>query len=187
MKRKVLLIAMVIAACSFAGAGSLAYFTANEQTENVITAGNVKILLCRETKDGKPYPGGPMKGIMPGQVAEQTAYVKNTGLNTAWIRVRPVTSAVLADGREIGNEEIGEQIRLVLNEDDWVEQDGWYYCLEPVEAGSQTADFFTAVVFAQGMGNEYKKCTVLIQIDAQGVQWANNGSNIWEAAGWPEE
>ena len=187
MKRKVLLIAMAIVACSFAGAGSLAYFTANEQTENVITAGNVKIELCRETKDGKPLLQGGMKGIMPGQVVDQIAYVKNTGQNTAWIRVRPVTSAVLANGKEMGNEEMGEQIQLVLNQEDWSEQDGWYYYQEPVEAGGQTAAFFTAGAFDQRMGNEYKKCTVFLQVDAQAVQWANNGSNIWDAAGWPAE
>lgn len=187
MKRKILLIAMVVAACSFAGAGSLAYFTAGERTENVITAGNVRIELCRETKDGKPFPQGGIKGIMPGQVVDQIAYVKNTGQNTAWIRVRPVKSAALANGQEVGNEEIGEQIHLAFNEGDWLQKDSWYYYQEPVEAGGQTADLFTAVAFDRSMGNEYKKCTVYIQVDAQAVQWANNGADIWEAAGWPEE
>lgn len=187
MKKRILLFALVITACSFAGIGSLAYFTANERTENVITAGNVNIELCKETPDGKPFPDEQLTGIMPGQVIDKIVYVKNTGQNIAWIRVKPVKTCRLADGTEADPEEIETNIRLNLNQQEWTEQDGWYYYNEPVEPGTQTAALFTAITFDSSLDNRYKKSSVRVNVDAQAVQTANNGTTVLEAAGWPAE
>lgn len=187
MKKRILLLALVITACSFAGIGSLAYFTANERTENVITAGNVDIELCKETPDGKPFPDERLTGIMPGQVIDKIVYVKNTGQNTAWIRVKPVKICTLADGTSADPEEVETKIRLNLNEEDWTERDGWYYYNEPVEAGGQTARLFTAITFDSSLDNRYKKSSVRVNVDAQAVQVDNNGTAVLDAAGWPAE
>lgn len=187
MKKRIALMALVIAAFSFAGYGTLAYFTASEKAENVITAGNVKIDLCEETADGDPFPEDGMTGIMPGETVDKVVYVKNVGENTAWIRVKPEKELTFADGTKAESGSFEQYIDLNLNQDDWTEKDGWYYYRQPVDAGTQTGKLFTQVTFSEKMGNTYKNSTVHIEVNAQAVQTANNGSSVLEAAGWPAE
>lgn len=187
MKKKILLLALTLCACSFAGYGTLAYFTAREKAENVITAGNVTIDLCEETADGEPFPEEGMSGIMPGETIEKIVYVKNTGDNTAWIRVKPVKSLVYEDGNQAEEGSFEQYIELNINQIDWTEKDGWYYYNQPVEAGKQTENLFTSVSFSREMGNPYKSSTVHVTVDAQAVQTDHNGTSVMEAAGWPAE
>lgn len=187
MKKKIAVLALVLAAFSFAGYGTLAYFTASGKAENVITAGNVKIELCEETADGEPFPEDGMAGIMPGETVDKIVYVKNTGANTAWIRVKPVKELTFSDGTKAEAGSFEQYIDLNFNQKDWTEKDGWYYYQNPVDAGAKTEKLFTEVAFSTRMGNIYKNSTVHITVDAQAVQTANNGSSVLEAAGWPAE
>ncbi|MDO5411525.1 MAG: SipW-dependent-type signal peptide-containing protein [Lachnospiraceae bacterium] len=187
MKKRILLLALVVSACTFAGYGTLAYFTASEKTENIITAGNVKIDLCEETADGKPFPEKGVKNVMPGQIVDKIVYVKNVGDNTAWVRVKPKKDWKLADGTKVSADNADEYMELDFDYDAWTEKDGWFYYKEPVAPGTQTKDLFTTVTFSTTMGNEYKKSTAHIYVDAQAVQVDNNGAAVLDAAGWPAE
>jgi len=47
--------------------------------------------------------------------------------------------------------------------------------------------FWEVVFSGVNMTNEYQNCTIEIDVDAQAVQTANNGSSVLEAAGWSAE
>ena len=44
---------------------------------------------------------------------------------------------------------------------------------------------FTKVTFNAAMGNEYQNATATVDVAAQAVQTANNGSTVTDAQGWP--
>ena len=68
----------------------------------------------------------------------------------------------------------------------WTEgEDGYWYYNKALESGETTAPLFDTVEFALKMGNEYQESTCVIDVTAQAVQTANNGSSALEAAGWP--
>ena len=77
-------------------------------------------------------------------------------------------------------------VELNLNQNDWkLGQDGYYYYNQALKPGEVTKPIFTAVTFNANMGNEYQKATASVDVSAQAVQTANNGSTVLEAAGWP--
>ena len=74
-----------------------------------------------------------------------------------------------------------------MNTEDWTElEDGFYYYNDVLKAGDTTSPLFTSVIFDKSMGNLYQNCTVNIDVQAQATQVANNGTNVFEAKGWPE-
>ena len=89
MKKKILvcsLIAICIAAAAF---GTTAYFTHEDTATNVITAGDVKIKL-QEWSLSPDDNLIPFKGeidVLPGTDVSKIAEVKNTGGQSAWIRI----------------------------------------------------------------------------------------------------
>lgn len=186
MKKKILLVAAMIACFAIAASGTLAYFTTEDTAHNVITSGGVNIELVEKTKgeDGTEvdFPPEGVTGVMPGASVSKIVSVKNTGENEAWIRVQVEAKITSADGKELPvdvmNFEIGENWHMDF--------DRCFYYEKPVAAGESTDILFDTVTFAPEMGNEYQGCTANIEIKAQAVQTANNGSTVMEAAGWPE-
>lgn len=195
MKKKILLLSMVTLCVAIIASGTLAYFTSEDEAHSVITtnAVNIQIEEWQETAEGLvPYPKDNPIAIMPGATVSKITTVKNVEAE-AYIRAKFEILITGTDGgiMEINPETLSEIITLTMNEDSWVRKDGdseWWYYNAPVEEDASTEAFFTEVVFdGTNMTNEYQNCTVEIAVKAQGVQTANNGSNVMEAAGWPVE
>ena len=88
---------------------------------------------------------------------------------------------------DIDAEEMEKIIHLIMNTQDWTEKDGWWYYGAAVNTNEATLPLMTAVEFdGPNMTNEYQNCTVLIDVTAQAVQTANNGTSAIDALGWPE-
>ena len=73
-----------------------------------------------------------------------------------------------------------------LNTEDWtLGEDGYLYYNEALKPDEVTAPIFTTVTFSKKMGNEYRDVKVNVDVAAEAVQTANNGTSAMDAQGWP--
>ena len=189
-KKKKLVLAIALAVCLLAAVGgTLAWFSAQYRTTNVITTGAVNIhILETKAESGKEVPYvDPVRGVMPGTRVSKIVRVVNED-SAAWVRVRTeirITDAdgealptTLADGTAAVSYAIG---------DGWLSgDDGYAYYSTPVDAQSDTTPLFEEVAFSEKMGNEYQGCTVTLVLYADAVQAKNNGTDALSVQGWPE-
>lgn len=184
MKRKFIVGAVIAVCLSLLGYGTLAYFTAEGTAHNVITTGGVEIALNEWADEDKTVPFEDVSGIMPGAELTKIVEVTNTGASPAWVRIK-VEKAI-----ELANEIAGfapntALVELNIDTANWAEKDGYYYYKEALLPTKTTAPLFTAVTFKIEMGNEYQGATATVDVLAQAVQVANNGTSALDAAGWP--
>lgn len=191
MRKKILLAAAVAICLAVGTSGTLAYFTSENTAHNVITSGGVNIEVVEKTQDKSgalvDFPKEGMKGVMPGTDVSKIVSVKNTGESEAWIRVQVESKIKAADGADLPLtiEKVGSVMTYTVGGGWSLGEDGYYYYTKPVAAGETTDILFDTVTFAPQMGNEYQNCTANIEISAQAVQTANNGTTVLEAKGWP--
>ena len=184
MKKRMLTAALALCCLAVLATGTLAYFTAEETAQNVITMGSLKMELVELNEEGKPWTN--VENIVPGMEVTKEAFVKNTGTVYFYTRVKITKTFVPAQGEE--KPELNTKlVRLDINEKYWEPgNDGFYYYKKPVAPGEETKPLFTTVTFSTKMGNEYQNVKVIIDLDAQAVQSRNNGDSATKATGWPE-
>lgn len=184
MKKRMLTAALALCCLAVLATGTLAYFTAEETAQNVITMGSLKMELVE--LDEKDEPWEDVENIVPGMEVTKKAYVENNGSVDFYTRVKITKSFEPAQGVELP-ELNTKLVRLDINEKYWEPgNDGFYYYKEPVKPDEETEPLFTTVTFSTEMGNEYQNVKVKIDLDAQAVQSRNNGERALEATGWPE-
>lgn len=193
MKKKAFVAAIAIICIAVATSETLAFFTAEETTGNVITSGGIDIEVVEKTIGENEvlmdFPEEGIKNVLPGTVVSKIVQVKNTGVSDAWIRVK--VNSVMTD--ENGNNimvtsEVQQPAITFQVLKGWIKgEDGYYYFSSPVTYEALTEALFEEVKFEETMGNEYQNTTAHIIISAEAVQTANNGSNVLEAIGWPVE
>lgn len=171
MRRKIMLLSLVILCVSAAAAGSFAYFTEEGKTENVITAGNIRIALDSD--------GGGV-AVVPGTSQPVTARIRNVGDYPAFVRLGMKTT--------LTPEEPGENpVSLTADGSHWEWKDGYYYYKEILNPGDATEPLKASVHFSSTMGNCYENGNARVKLLAYAVQTDNNGKDPMTAAGWPEE
>ena len=201
MKRvkKIFAAAIVVACLSLAGAGSLAYFTAEETAHNVITSGNVDIELqeLRQNEDGTFEQFRDIVGVMPGVSVSKIVQVKNTGFGDAYVRIAVESSIELADGSLASAEDLEKYLRLDFNADAWTCVDGWWYYAADDSFGHPgilsprlvTEPLFENLTFDASMPNEYMGSVATVTVTVQAVQSAHNPDDPTlgplAAKGWP--
>lgn len=188
MKQKILECALIIGVLSILSLGTMAYFTSEDTATNVVTAGNVKISLNEKalSEDGQtlvPFKNGQID-ILPGSEVSKIVSVRNTGNQSAFIRIKLTENIILSENN-IGEPDIS-LLTCDINLKDWTEKDGWYYYNTPLPAGKETSPIITKVKFADCMSNLYQNSKAEIKIDAEATQTANNADSALEAVGWPE-
>lgn len=186
-KQRILTLSVAAIIAALSAYGSIAYFTAQDNAQNVITAGNVKIELRQKTvsPDGETIvPPGDQLGVMPGGEVSKIVEVKNTGSKEAWVRVSVDKAIELAYGAE-GDEDLS-LVTFDLNTEYWTEKDGFYYYTKPLPSGQITEPLFTTVSFDKMMGNQYQNSKAILTLNAYATQSVHNGGTVFEAAGWPE-
>ena len=184
MKKRMLTAALALCCLAVLATGTLAYFTAEETAQNVITMGSLKMELVELDEKGEPWED--VENIVPGMEVTKEAFVKNTGTVDFYTRVKITKTFVPAQGEE--KPELNTKlVRLDINEKYWEPgNDGFYYYKKPVAPGEETKPLFTTVTFSTEMGNEYQNVKVKMDLDAQAVQSRNNGDSATKATGWPE-
>lgn len=204
MKRKITFIAVIILCLSLITAGTMAYFSADITTHNIITSGNVDIQLLEWADEDKTeaFPKEGISGVMPDTTVTKIAEVQNTGEAEAWVRVHVEKTFTLAKGV---NAEINPDLMTVHFDDTtWAEEDGtthpywqkqgeYYYYTKPLAPGETTAvPLFHSVSFDKTMGNDYQNAKAQVTVTVHAVQTANNPKTVtpgtlavFAAAGWP--
>lgn len=183
MKRKLLILSALAVCLATLAAETLAFFTAEGKAHNVITTGGVKIELLEWADTGRTKPFKDKTGAMPGAEIVKIVEIKNTGASDAWVRVKVDKNIVL---KVEGVTPDTSLVELTRNSADWTEKDGYLYYNAALKPGEVTAPIFTAVTFKADMGNEYQNATATVDVFAQAVQTANNGTTVMDAQGWPK-
>ena len=190
MKKKIFYIAAIVICLAILSGGTLAYYNASDTARNVITSGKVELVLLEQQRVGDqvtPYPAQPVS-VMPGKTVSKIVSVRNDA-QPAWIRVSYTVTVYDADGnkKEIPAEEQDAAIIIEPDSTNWFYRDGWWYYSAALATGETTRPLFDEVRFsATNMDNQYQRCSIVIDVTAQGVQRANNGETALEALGWPE-
>lgn len=186
MKRKLLLLSVMVICIAIAAAGTLAFFNGDATAHNVITTGKVGITVNEYSKydpDERVKYENNQTGIMPGTTVNKIVVVSGEdGTADAWVRVKFVTKVTSADGTELN----ANKIQLTTGTE-WKYQDGWFYYNAPVKANQEAAPALRSVQFDATMGNAYQGATATVDVLAQAVQCANNGTSAQTASGWPAD
>ena len=188
MKRKLLIVSVVAICIAILAAGSLAYFTAEGTAHNVITTGGVEIELKEWADAEREKPFENMTGVMPGTKVTKIVEVKNTGASDAWVRVKVAKNIELGQKIEIPGLDNPQEELVVLdiNTQDWeLDTDGFYRYKSVLKPGETTTPILRSVEFKPAMGNEYQNAQISVEVSAQAVQTANNGTTVMAAQGWP--
>lgn len=190
MKKKILYLAAVLVGLSLISGGTLAYFTAEDTSRNVITTGGVAAsVVQQQLVDGvlQPFSNQPIP-VMPNTTVSNVVSVQSTK-QPAWVRLKYEITVYDATGTEkpLTAEEVARIVTVTPDSTAWAQVDGWWYCSEAIGFGESTEALFEEISFSgPNMGNDYQGCTVALEFTAQAVQQANNGTTVLEAAGWPE-
>ena len=191
MKRRAFTIALIVVAVALAAGGTLAYFTAEGTAKNIITTGKLAMKLYDTTVENGAevdFPANGISGILPGDTKDKNVYVQNTGACDIYVRVKLTPSAVLANGSTGTATELLSYLEMELDTTNWTKgTDGWYYYNNAVAPGTFTTRLLDSVTFDEDMGNPYMEATVVIDVEAEAVQSANNGTSVTDATGWPSE
>lgn len=187
MKKKILFLTAVLVCLSIAMTGTLAYFTADDVAHNVITTGKVNIALQEWANEDQTVPFKNLEGVMPGNEITKIAIVENTGTAPAWIRVK----IDIAVTKQITDKEVlrlsSDKVTVNIDTENWkLGTDGYYYYQKALDKGAKTEPIFTSVLFDKSMNNDYQGSTASVDVFAEAVQTANNGANVNEASGWPQ-
>lgn len=203
MKKKVTLIATGTAlAALVAVGGTLAWFSSTQTATNVVTTGNVKILL-EETKDGELTDvngsGVTFDKVVPGAEILKDPTITNVGANNAYVRAKiEITGDNLtAEQRQKiealfaqeNNPDFDRKNGNVAYEDCYTfnKEDGYFYFTGNCKDNNQKGDFimyagdaadsshaiFSNVTFPTSWGNEMADAKFNIVVTAEAVQVDN--------------
>ncbi len=189
MRSKIVLVCALVLCIGVSVLSTVAFFTAEDTARNVITAGSLDIEVVEEqkTEEGEliPYPQEPIQ-VLPGTKVSKIISVKNNDAE-AYVRIKLDIAVKDAEGNALDAD--GAVLTLCTN-DKWVaseDADGWLYYTGTVKSGEITLPVIEEVEFLPGMSNEFQGAVTEINVNAQAVQVANNGDNVFMAQGWPEE
>lgn len=188
-KQKILLISLALLIVATIG-GTSAFFVTSDRAHNVITTDGVSIDLIENTNrvgvDGRPIPFTNINNAMPGDTFSKIPQVKNTDHGDVWVRILVKNSVKNADGAVVSAP--NDAITANYNTHNWLNGgDGYYYYYRALKAGETTEPLFTEASLSEGLATTFADASFNIELTAQGVQVANNGNNVYEAEGWPEE
>lgn len=190
MKKKLFYLAVIIIILSLIGGGTMAYFTASGTARNVIVTGSIKVeVVEKQLVNGKEenYPGGEIQ-IMPGSSVSKIVSARSLE-QPAWVRMGYSMAVYDNEGKllDIPADELAKAIIIKPVSSLWTEKGGWWYYEKAIGSGESTEPLFRSVDFSgPDMGNEYQNCTLVINVVAEAIQQANNGSTVMEATGWSD-
>ncbi len=189
-KRKLLTLGLFLLMFAILAYGTYAYYTTDKIATNVITAGNIDITLVQEQVVGDTVYNVPFVDVaefLPGEALSRVTSVVNSGDYDSYIRVALDFLLYSENGFAIStaSNEIENPVTVDVNDVDWTYANGFYYYNNPVAPGEATKPLFTTVSFNANAGKTFENSTVYLDIDAYATQVVNNGTNVFEAEGWP--
>lgn len=186
MNNRKIMILLVIILCITAITFSYSYITLKFESDNIITFGSIKMkLMQKEVKDSKEFlvDNKNTINITGRKEINRKVYIQNVGNENIYVRISLDTFLVDNDGNK---KSVNDLIRFDINDNYWIYKDGWYYYKNILKYNEDTPNLFTKIMFdEENITKEYEEGTIDLDITAQGVQSANNSSNVLDAEGWP--
>lgn len=184
LKLRLFTIALIGIVLTFLSQGTLAYYSTTGKATNVVTSGDIELLIHETTDSGTPFPEEGVY-ILPGDVVSKRVTVENHCEHPFYLRVKIVYGI---NSQELPSEEC---FKLNVNSDHWQLHDGWYYYKDVVAPGETTPYVFSHVeIVGSQVDNRYIGKTLTLSVLAQAVQSENNplsGEETYTASGWPLE
>lgn len=181
-RMKLLIIALAAIVVTLLSQGSLAYYSTVGRATNVITSGDVQLVIHEKTSDGSDFPEEGVY-VIPGDIVSKKVTVENVCAHPFYLRVKLVNGI---DSSELSAEDV---FKIDLNESAWVlREDGYIYYNGIVEPGQTTPAVFTQVeIVGEKVDRNYIGKTLTLTVTAEAVQSEHNPADApWEAAGWPQ-
>lgn len=184
MKLRLTVLSLVAILLTFFTQASLAYYTTIGRATNVVTTGDIRFIIHETTDQGTPFPEEGVY-IVPGDIVSKQVTIQSDCEHPFYLRVKLVYGV---SGQTLPDEDC---FKVNINNTHWQYVDGWYYYNETVEPGQTTPCVFSQVeIVGEKVDNSYLGKTLTLSVVAQAVQSEHNpvnGSNTYEASGWPEE
>lgn len=183
MKLRILGISVAMFLITLLTQESLAYYQTVGKATNVVTSGDIQLVIHEKTDQGNDFPKEGVY-IIPGDVVSKRVSVENICSHPFYLRVRIVYGI---------NSEVlpyADCFKLNINKNHWQYHDGWYYYKGIVNPGETTPNVFSHVeIVGSEVDNSYIGKTLTLSVEAQGVQSENNPINgeIYTVSGWPKE
>lgn len=176
------LLLVAIIAISLIGGGTLAYITRESKTENVITAGEIKVKLCNMLNEEETMPPEGIYGILANVTYPNIVYAHNECDYPEYIRMKISKEITNKEGEDLDI----NKFTLQFNTDDWTysKEDGYYYYNNILAPHTNSAPLYNGIHVAKDVNNKYKTATLDVHIIVEAVQADNNGTNVFEAEGW---
>ena len=184
IKLKLIIIALAASLLTFLSQGSLAYYSTAGTAENVVTSGNVKLMIHETTDQGTEFPKEGVY-IVPGDIVSKEVHIENICEHPFYLRVKMVYGV---NSEELSSEDC---FKLNINEKYWKYSDGWYYYQGIVQPAEMSPEVFSHVeIVGSKVDNRYIGKTLTMTVKAQGVQSENNpvkDGHYELVGGWPQE
>ena len=180
-KMKLLLIALAAIWVTWLAQPTLAYYTVTGTATNVVTSGDIELMIHEKTADGQDFPAEGIF-VIPGDTVSKVVTVENVSTHPFYLRGRRVSSVTddLLSAEDC--------LALDLNTQDWtLHSDGFLYYNSILTPGEVTAPVLTAVeIVGQYVTQNHVGTTLSLTVEAYAVQSEHNpAEHPWEAAGWP--
>ena len=184
IKIKLAVIALIAIVLTFFGQGTYAYYTVVGKATNVVTSGNIDLIIHEKTELGTEFPKEGVY-VMPGDIVSKQVSIENDCEHPFYLRVKLVYGV---DSKTLPAEDC---FKLSISDEYWELHDGWYYYKGIVNPGETTPNVFSHVeIVGTQVDNSYLGKTLELTVKAQAVQSENNPiseDKTYTASGWPKE
>lgn len=181
-RSRLLLIALAAILVTVLTQPTLAYYTAIGKATNVVTSGNIQLMIHEKTADGSNFPTEGVY-IIPGDIVSKRVTIENVCGHPFYLRVKLVSGST---NQTLSAEDC---LKMDINTNDWIYLDGFYYFNRILHPGETTPALFTQVeIVGSKVDQTHIGSTLSLTVNAYAVQSENNpAEHPWDASGWPVE
>lgn len=180
-KWKLLLVALLAILVTYFSQTTLAYYTTVGKATNVVTSGDIQLVIHEKTADGSDFPAEGVY-IIPGDVVSKQVTIENVCDHPFYLRLKVVSGI---QGESLSADDL---FQLDLDQTHWtIREDGYLYYNHILRPGEVTPAAFTQVeIVGDKVNLSHVGKTLTLTVCAYAVQSENNpAQNPWDAAGWP--
>ena len=133
-----LLVALVAILATLLTQPMLAYYTATGKATNVVTSGDIQLMIHEQTADGSNFPAEGVY-VIPGDIVSKQVSVENVCGHPFYLRVKLVSGT--------SNEDLIPEdcMKMDIDTENWTYQDGFYYFNQVLQPGETTPALFNQV------------------------------------------
>lgn len=181
-KARLLLIALAAILLTVLTQPTLAYYTTIGKATNVVTSGDIQLMIHEKTASGDDFPREGIY-IIPGDIVSKQVSVENVCGHPFYLRVKLVSGS---DNAALSPEDI---LKMDIDTVNWTCVDGYYYYNRILEPREITTPLFTQVeIVGSKVDQTHIGTTLSLTVNAYAVQSENNpADHPWDASGWPAD